>query len=57
MRPVRLVDLQRQFVRVGALQFADAAVIDDDSGQLVIVCEFRLARPRPSTAGPSASFE
>jgi hypothetical protein len=32
-----LVDLQWQLVGVGALEFADAAVIDNDGRQLVIV--------------------
>ena len=34
--PGRFRDLQRQLVRVGAFQLADAAVVDDDAGQVVL---------------------
>ena len=34
------VDLQGQFVGVGALQFADAAILEDDPRQVIVVREF-----------------
>ena len=33
-------NLQRQLVGIGALQFADAAVIEDDSRQVIVVRKF-----------------